>query len=49
MPYMDVSKEWTDKELFEFFGITKGEQQHLRKKYGNGHNKTCLEISAFLL
>ena len=32
VPYMDVSKEWTDKELFEFFGITKSEQQHIKKK-----------------
>ena len=32
VPYMGVSKEWTDKELFEFFDITKSEQQHIKKK-----------------
>jgi hypothetical protein len=32
VPYMDVTKEWTDEALFEFFGLSKKECEHIKKK-----------------
>lgn len=32
VPYMDMSKVWTDEELYKFFKITKEEQEHIKAK-----------------
>jgi len=32
VPYMDLSKEWTDEKLFDYFKLTKKEREHLKKK-----------------
>lgn len=32
VPYIDVKKKWTDKELFSLFQITPEEQLHIKKK-----------------
>jgi len=32
VPYMDVERQWTDKDLFEYFGLTKPEQEHIKNK-----------------
>ena len=32
VPYMDVSRKWTDEDLFEYFNITPEEQQHIKNK-----------------
>lgn len=32
VPYIDVSKEWTDKELALHFKLTKAEQEHIKNK-----------------
>lgn len=32
VPYLDMSKTWTDEELFKFFKITKEEQEHIQLK-----------------
>lgn len=32
VPYMDMSKTWTDEELFKFFKITKEEQENIKAK-----------------
>jgi Eco57I restriction-modification methylase len=32
VPYMDMSKVWTDAELYKFFKITKEEQEHIKSK-----------------
>lgn len=32
VPYMDMSKTWTDEELFKYFRITKEEQEHIKAK-----------------
>jgi len=32
VPLMDASKTWTDADLFDFFGLTKTEREHIRKK-----------------
>ena len=32
VPYMDNSRAWTDKELFEYFSLTEEEQKHIKKK-----------------
>jgi hypothetical protein len=32
VPYMDMTKVWTDAELYKFFKITKEEQEHIRAK-----------------
>ncbi|WP_133129003.1 Eco57I restriction-modification methylase domain-containing protein [Legionella nagasakiensis] len=32
VPYMDVTKKWTDESLFEWFQLTPEEQAHIRQK-----------------
>ena len=32
VPYMDVDQQWTDEALFDFFKITKEEQEHIKTK-----------------
>ena len=32
VPFMDVSKKWTDEELFSFFSLTKKEIKHIKQK-----------------
>lgn len=32
VPYMDMSKSWTDEELFKYFRISKEEQEHIKAK-----------------
>jgi hypothetical protein len=32
VPYMDVNKQWTDEELFDYFNITSEEQTHIKNK-----------------
>lgn len=32
VPYMDVKRQWSDKELFAYFSITKKEQEHISSK-----------------
>lgn len=32
VPYMDMTRQWTDKDLFNYFNITKEEQAHIKNK-----------------
>ncbi len=32
VPYMDVNRQWTDQDLFDYFNITPEEQQHIKNK-----------------
>ncbi len=32
VPYMDVNRQWTDEDLFEYFEITPEEQTHIKNK-----------------
>lgn len=32
VPLLEMSKDWDDQMLFDFFGITRKEQEHIRKK-----------------
>jgi hypothetical protein len=32
VPYMDVSRKWTDEDLFDYFNITPEEQTHIKNK-----------------
>jgi hypothetical protein len=32
VPYMDVSRKWTDEDLFDYFKITPEEQVHIKNK-----------------
>ncbi len=32
VPYMDVSRKWTDEDLFNYFNITPEEQAHIKNK-----------------
>jgi len=45
VPYVDVSKKWTDEELFKLFKLTKDEQAHIRKKVRDWSSSSDLSLN----
>jgi len=45
VPYVDVSKVWTDEELFKLFKLTKEEQAHIRRKVRDWSGSSIINLS----
>ena len=45
VPYVDISKKWTDEELFKLFELTKEEQSHIRSKVKEWSSKSDVNIN----